>query len=403
MKILLITQVFYPDTVSVSQHLWDLAEHLQKNEHEVSVFTSKYPYEEKNTKYSDFEVINGINIYRISQSKLGKGSPFFRIIDFFTFSFNISIKLLFVKKDKYDIILGTTVPPLLSFLGILVSKINKIPFYYWVMDLQPELSIASHLIKKDSLAAKFFTLIGNYSIKKSKKIISLDKFMTEYLIGRGAKPFDVFTIPVWPVIDKIYEGKREENPFRSENNFGNKIVVMYSGNHAYVHPLGTLLNVAKLLENDNRFLFVFIGGGVRKKDVSDFKFKNNLDNIIQLPFQPRENIHNSLGSSDIQVVIMGNGQVGFTHPNKIYGAMFVGKPILYIGPKQSHVTEIISNLKGNILADHNEESSIMNDLLDFANLNDSQKEIIGLNNLKYVNDNFSPTILKNKMLEAIVN
>lgn len=403
MKILLITQVFYPDTVSVSQHLWDLAEHLQKNGHQVSVFTSKYSYEEKNIVYSDFEIVDGVKIYRISQSKFGKGSPFFRIIDFFTFSFNISIKLLFVKKNKYDVILGTTVPPLLSFLGVLISKFNKIPFYYWVMDLQPELSIASHLIKKDSLAAKFFTLIGNYSIKKSKKIISLDKFMTEYLIGRGAKPFDVFTIPVWPVIDKIYEGKREDNPFRIENNFKDKIVIMYSGNHAYVHPLDTLLNVAKLLENDNRFLFVFVGGGVRKIDVSDFKIKNKLENIIQLPFQPRDNIHNSLGASDIQVVIMGDNQVGFTHPNKIYGGMFVGKPILYIGPKQSHVTEIISNLKGNILADHKDENSIVNGLLDFANLNDSEKRDIGLNNLKYVNDNFSPSILKNKMLEAIIN
>ncbi|WP_281238855.1 glycosyltransferase family 4 protein [Flavobacterium praedii] len=403
MKLLLITQVFYPDTVSVSQHLWDLAEHLQNNGHEISVFTSKYPYEEKNTKYSDFEVINGIKIYRISQSKLGKGNPFFRIIDFFTFSFNIGIKLLFVKKNKYDVILGTTVPPLLSFLGVVISKFNKIPFYYWVMDLQPELSIASHLIKKDSLAAKFFTTIGNYSIKESKKIISLDKFMTEYLIGRGAEKKDVFTIPVWPVIDKIYEGKRNENPFRIENDFGDKIVIMYSGNHAYVHPLDTLLNVTKLLENDNRFLFVFVGGGVRKKDVSDFKFNNKLENIIQLPFQPRENIHNSLGASDVQVVIMGNNQVGFTHPNKIYGAMFVGKPILYIGPKQSHVTEIISDLDGNIMADHNDENTIVNGLLEFANLNDTQKEEIGLNNLKYVNDNFSPTILKNKMLEAIVN
>lgn len=403
MKILFITQVFYPDTVSVSQHLWDLAEYLQKNGHEISVFTSKYPYEEKNTKYPDFEVINGVEIYRIGQTKLGKGNPFFRIIDFFTFSFNIGVKLLFVKKNKFDVILGTTVPPLLSFLGVVISKFNKIPFYYWVMDLQPELSIASHLIKKDSLTAKFFTIIGNYSIKKSKKIVSLDKFMTDYLIGRGAKKNDIYTIPVWPVIDMIYEGKRNENPFRIENDFGDKIVIMYSGNHAYVHPLDTLLNVAKLLSNDKRFLFVFVGGGVRKKDVSDFKVKNKLQNIIQLPFQPRENIHNSLGASDVQVVIMGDNQVGFTHPNKIYGAMFVGKPILYIGPKLSHVTEIISDLNGNIIADHNDENTILNGLLEFSNLNDSQKGEIGLNNLKYVKDNFSPMILKNKMLEAIVN
>jgi hypothetical protein len=90
---------------------------------------------------------------------------------------------------------------------------------------------------------------------------------------------------------------------------------MYFGNHAFVLQLDTLLEAALILKMKSHFLFV--SGGVRKKDVTEFKIKYNLDNIVQLPFQPRENIHNSLGSSDIQVVILGNGQVGYTHPNKV--------------------------------------------------------------------------------------
>ena len=401
MKILIITQVFYPDTVSVSQHLTDLAFYLNQKDHEVTVFSSKYPYENKETFYPRYEEVNGVKIERIYQTKFGKNNSFFRIIDFFTFTITITFKLLFLNKKKYDIILGTTVPPMLSFVGVLVSKLKKIPFYYWVMDLQPELSIASNLIKKDSFVAKFFTVIGNYSINNSSKIISLDKFMTDYLMGRGAKRENVSTIPVWPVIDEVYKGTRESNPFRIENNFGDKIIIMYSGNHAYVHPLNTVLEVANELRHDNRFLFVFVGGGVRKKDVTQYKLENKLENIVQLPFQPRENIHNSLGSSDLQVVIMGDNQVGFTHPNKIYGAMFVGKPILYIGPSESHVTEILSSLDGNIMAEHNDVKSIVNGLLKFANLEVSQKEQIGLDNLKYANSNFSPAVLKDRMLQAI--
>lgn len=402
MKILLITQVFYPDTVSVSQHLWDLAEYLQTKGHDVTVFSSAYPYEEKNEKYSNYDEVKGVNIHRVNQSKFGKSRPIFRVLDFFTFSFNIGLKLFFIKKKSYDLILGTTVPPLLSFQGVLLSKIKKIPFYYWVMDLQPELSIASNLIKKDSIAAKFLTYIGNYSIKHSKKIISLDSFMTAYLIGRGVSPKDVFTIPVWPVIDKLYRGERNDNPFRIEHGFEDKIVIMYSGNHAFVHPLDTLLNTVKLLKDDPRFLFVFVGGGVRKKDVTEFKIIHKLKNIIQLPFQPRENIHNSLGASDIQVVIMGDNHVGFTHPNKIYGAMYVGKPILYIGPKQSHVTDIISDLDSNIIAEHSESEFIARELLKFASLNSIERGKIGKANFNFVNSNFSPEVLKRKMLDALL-
>ena len=402
MRILLITQVFYPDTVSVSQHLTDLANKLVEDGHEVTVYSSSYPYEEKTHRYESFENYQGIKINRLRQSSFGKGSTLARLFDFFTFYFFISIKLFSLKKSEYDLMVGTTVPPLLSFVGVLVSKIKGIKFHYWVMDLQPELSISSGLIKEGSFSANFFTRLGNYIIRNSTGVISLDRFMTQYLYSRGAKKDSVKTIAVWPVMDETFKGSRLSNPFRIENSFGDKVVIMYSGNHAFVHQLDTLLDAALILKENSRFLFVFVGGGVRKKDVTAFKVKYQLDNIVQLPFQPRENIHNSLGSSDIQVVILGNGQVGYTHPNKVYGAMYIGKPILYIGPTESHVADLINDLEGNISVQHG-ESQILAEKIEVL-FSRSWDEInrIGENNLTYANENFHPEVLKQKMIDAII-
>lgn len=401
MKILILTQVFYPDTVSVSQHLTDLAIELQKNGNSVDVFSSKCNYENKKIVYSNFENHLGVQIYRIGQSRLGKKNILFRLIDFFTFNINLAVRLLFLKKNSFDIIIGTTVPPLISFLSTYISKVKNIKFYYWVMDLQPELSIASGLISNGSITQKFLSYIGNSTIRKSDKIFSLDKYMSDYLISRGAHKGKVFTIPVWPVIENIYMGSRNQNPFRLQNDFGDKLVIMYSGNHAYVHPLNTLLDCAKLLKDDNRFLFVFIGGGVRKSDVTSFRENNNLKNILQLPFQPRENIHISLASADLQVVILGDGQVGFTHPNKIYGALFVGKPVIYIGPTKSHVTDILANLSGNIMVSHGESLKLRDHLLQFIEYKEEIKNEIGFNNYTLANNEFNPSVLKSKMIKAI--
>ncbi len=402
MRILIITQVFYPDTVSVSQHLTDLAVKLVEDGHEVTVYTSCYPYEEKTHRYSKSEDYQRVRIERLRQSSFGKKSTLARLLDFFTFYFSISIKLLFVDRNKFDVIVGTTVPPLLSFVGVIASRFKGIKFHYWVMDLQPELSISSGLIKKDSISEIFFTRLGNYIIRNSSIIISLDRFMTQYLCSRGAKRDSVKTIAVWPVMEKIYTGSRMSNPFRLENDFGDRIVIMYSGNHAYVHQLDTLLEAALILKENSRFLFVFVGGGVRKKDVTDFKTKHNLGNIIQLPFQPRENIHNSLGSSDIQVVILGNGQVGYTHPNKVYGAMYIGKPILYIGPTQSHVADLIDDLEGNISVQHGESQLLAEKIESLFSMSWDEINRIGENNLIYANKNFHPEVLKQKMLDAII-
>lgn len=402
MKVLFITQVFYPDNVAVSQHLSDLAFKLSQEGHQVTVYTSKFPYEEKHITYPATECINGVYIHRFNQTYFGKGSTIGRLIDFLTFYISATIRLLFIKKIEYDVILGTTVPPLLSYIGVLVARFKQIRFVYWVMDLQPELSIHSGLISEKSFLARALTRVGNYILKRSDTIISLDRFMTEYIVSRGVEPSNIKTIPVWPVIDNEYNGERLSNPFRLAHNFGSKIVIMYSGNHAYVHPLDTLLKTAYELRENNTFLFVFIGGGVRKKDVSDFRDRHKLDNIVQLPFQEREHIHISLGSSDIQVVILGDGQVGYTHPNKIYGALYIGKPVVYIGPQDSHVGDILSNVDGNILVNHDDVHTLKSSLLEFEKLTEEQRDVIGQSNKYFARKHFDPEQLKHKMLEAIV-
>ena len=115
MRILLITQVFYPDTVSVSQHLTDLAKKFVQDGHEVTVYTSCYPYEEKTHRYSKSEHFQGVKIERLRQSAFGKRSTFTRLLDFFTFYFSISLKLFSANVSIGFLPLILSTPPL-SFL-----------------------------------------------------------------------------------------------------------------------------------------------------------------------------------------------------------------------------------------------------------------------------------------------
>lgn len=403
MKILVISQVFYPDNVSVAQHLSDLCFALVKKGHEVTVITSQYPYEEKDIRYPSLEYVNNLTIKRIWSTGFGNKNVFSRLLDFFSFNLSVFVHLSLIKQKSYDLIIGLTAPPLLSYFGVHLAKKKSIKFCYWIMDMQPELAIQSGLIKKDSFLARIFVRLGNSILNNSDKIIVLDRFMKNYLVEKhGVADDKIAIVPVWPVIDNLYSGSRMENPFRIENGFGDKIVIMYSGNHSYVHPLNTLLNLARDLKMDERFLFVFIGGGVRKKEVTEFKKKYDLNNIIQLPYQPREKIHFSLGSSDLQVVILGEGLVGFTHPNKIYGALFIGKPIIYIGPNQSHATEILSVLKGNIMINHGKSEELKIKLLSLCD-DFSKIEEIGKLNQEMAYKNFTPELLINEMCTIIEN
>ena len=207
-----------------------------------------------------------------------------------------------------------TSPPLLSYIGVKVARLKNMKFVYWAMDLQPELSLVANYLKEGSFAARILQKRGDFIFKNADKIVALDKFMQYHIVTRGAIPINkVDIIPVWPVLSKNFEGERLRNPFRLQNGFGDKTVIMYSGNHSVMHPLTTLLEAAIVLKDDPRFLFVHIGSGVNLKEVSLYKDLHSLNNIVILPYQPRESIHISLASADIQVVSLGNGCVGFNN------------------------------------------------------------------------------------------
>src|SRR5690606_9916775 len=125
----------------------------------------------------------------------------------------------------------------------------------------------------------------------------------------------------------------KENSFRKEHGLEGKFVILYSGNHSVVHPLETLLEAARRLESEPRVRFLFVGGGLRKQEVTAFREKYQLHNILELPYQPKEKLPESLASGDMHVVILGDNVNGLVHPSKIYGVLASGRPYLFLGPQ----------------------------------------------------------------------
>jgi hypothetical protein len=68
MKFLVISQVFWPDTVSTAQHLFDLAEELIEEGHSVTVYCSRFAYENSKIKFPLSENYKEIQIRRINNT-----------------------------------------------------------------------------------------------------------------------------------------------------------------------------------------------------------------------------------------------------------------------------------------------------------------------------------------------
>lgn len=401
MRILILSQVYWPDTASTAQHLSDLTLELTNAGHTVTLISSSRAYEKPSERYPSRQQHGAVNVHRLAQTGFSKSSRLGRVINFSTFNLMLLWRLIWMPSGNVDAVLGMTSPPMVSFLGAMVAKWKGWKFCYWAMDLQPELAIQAGMIRKGSLPAKILDAMGRFVFRKSDRIVALDRFMAAYIEQRGAKSGSVCVRRLWPVMEEKYQGARMENPFRISNGFGERIVVMYSGNHAVVHPLDTLLEAALRLRNDARFLFVFIGGGTRVADVTAWKARHQLENIVQLGYRPRAEIHISLSSADLHVVVMGDGQVGFTHPNKVYGAMSVGCAFVAIGPSPSHITDLMDECPGNLSADHGEVEKLTSDLQSFAAKGEAHWTAVGKANAAWAERHLNPSQLIRAMAAEV--
>lgn len=342
LKILLLNQCFYPDVVSTAQHLTDLATALTARGHDVTVIASDRGYDDPTTRFKRSEIWNHVQIIRIPSLSFGKNNRWRRALNFSSFLFVCSLRLLTLQ--RFDVVVALTSPPLISFLGALFVKLRGGSFCFWVMDLNPDEAIAAGWLDEKSLTSRVLKHMLNYSFKAAARTVVLDRFMKERVIAKGFDPARITVVPPWSHDDHVQFSKTGREEFREKHGLVEKFVVMYSGNHSPCHPLDTLLDAARALKDQPEIVFCFIGGGSEQIKVRELAAQ--LSNVKCLPYQPLNELSSSLSAADLHVVVMGDEFVGIVHPCKVYNIMSIGAPTLYIGPTPSHVTDIASQQQG---------------------------------------------------------
>jgi colanic acid biosynthesis glycosyl transferase WcaI len=343
MKVLLLNQCFYPDVVSTAQHLTDLATELAERGHTVTVVASSRGYDNPEVRFPKREVWRGIEIIRLPTLGLGKKSRWRRVLDFASFIMACVVRLLLL--PRYDLVLAMTSPPLISFLGALFARLKGGEFVFWVMDLNPDEAIVAGWLNEKSWTVKFLNWLLGYSLRHASRIVVLDRFMKGRIHAKGIAEDKLVIIPPWSHDEAIRYEETGRTDFRAQQGLNGKYVVMYSGNHSPCHPLDTLLGAAGVLAQESRIVFCFVGGGSEFQKVKSYAIRHELSNIICLPYQPLDKLSASLSAADLHVVVMGDPYTGIVHPCKIYNILRIGSPFLYIGPGQSHVVDILSQIE----------------------------------------------------------
>jgi len=104
--------------------------------------------------------------------------------------------------------------------------------------------------------------------------------------------------------------------------------VMHSGNVGMSQGLDRLVAAAAELRALPEVLVAIVGEGSAKAALQEDVAHRGLENVVFLPYQPKEELSDSLGAADVHVVGLQEGLAGYVVPSKVYGILAAGKPLI---------------------------------------------------------------------------
>ena len=389
MKILLVSQYYYPERFSVS----DIAEALVKDGNEVTVLTGRpnYGFQQILPGYWNvkYEEINGVKVHRVAV-KPRKYSRFSIIQNYLSFHRNAK-RFARHFREEFDIVLSISLSPVISISPALVyAKKHHVPCVLYCQDLWPESTLVTHAVKRKSLMYKILYRWSKSIYSKCDRIVISSPSFRDYFEKELNIKDKIFSVVNQPILNSTKTS--EPIVFKNKHN------LVYAGNIGKLQLTDLLVEAMKFVKTDDVVLHLMGMGSELWQNKEKINKENLSDKVIYEGAYPIEKAEAYYVNADALVVALKNeGYVGKTIPNKAIQYMKYGRPILAIA--QGDTKDMLENAKGSIFAseDPMEIAAAIDEIC-----NSKEKDLLGLNNKKYFEENFTTEKLTHLLFDELM-
>lgn len=342
MRVIFVNRYFYPDMSATSQMLFDLSCRLVQQGLQVHVVCSDQLYDDPAARLKARETVHGIQVYRTWTSHFGRARLVGRAIDYASFYITGCATLLGLVR-RGDTVVAKTDPPLISIPAALVAMLRGARLVNWLQDVFPE--VASHLGANPlpPWLDRRLKSLRDYSLNVAHTNVVLGTRMREHLEKRRIPAAQIRIIENWADDEAVMPKPVESCELRARLDIADRFVVGYSGNLGRAHEFATLLGAAQQLQADAGVVFLMIGGGAKMQSLRAEVEARQLRNFRFLPYQPREQLADSLAAADVHLACLLPQLEGLIVPSKFYGILAAGRPAIFIGDTDGELARIIDS------------------------------------------------------------
>ncbi|MBF2066471.1 MAG: glycosyltransferase family 4 protein [Calothrix sp. C42_A2020_038] len=398
-KLSVITQFFPPDYAATGQLLEELVMNLGLLGIDVEVFTSQpgYAYRVKNAP--QVEQLGSVRIQRSRTAQLWAGRIRGKAVNGILYALRAALHL-FRARHRSNVLLISTAPPFLPLLGYFAHILLKTPYVCILYDLYPDIAIALDVIHRRHWLARFWEAVNQRVWRSAMGIVVLSPAMKHQVLSSCPSIAEkVFVIHSWADPDWIVPIAKQENWFAWKYNLVKKFTVLYSGNLGRCHDMNTILDAAKLLQ-DEPIQFVFVGGGAKLSELIQEVNHYGLKNFLFLPYQDRQVLPYSLTACDVSLVSVDERTENLVTPSKLYSALASERPIAAICSRSSYLRQIIAEADCGSSFE-NGDSYGLAQFIRLLSQDSSLVERMGKAGRRYLRTNFTPKIIAKQYLEVL--
>jgi glycosyltransferase involved in cell wall biosynthesis len=398
MKILIVTQYFWPENFRIN----DLVKGIHEHGHMITVLTGvpNYPSGKFFPGYGLFRNMRqnyeGIDVIRVPLVPRGKGGNVRLMLNYLSFALNASLLGPFLCRGKFDLIFVYEPSPITVGLPAIVLKKNKrAPVMFWALDLWPESLAATGAIKAKWLLGWAAKLV-RFIYARCDRILVQSRAFIGQVSAMGADPGRILYFPNWA--EELFQANDETsyqaNPVPIPDGFR----VMFAGNIGAAQDFGTILSAAEKLKEFTEIHWVIVGDGRMYSWVKQEVERRGLSMTVHmLGRHPLEAMPYFFSQADAMLASLRRDPIfSLTVPGKIQSYLAYGKPI--IAALEGEGARIVDEAGAGLTCPPEDAVELANAVLTMYKKPGYEREAMGKRGKEYYAANFERGMLVTRLV-----
>lgn len=390
-RFIILTQYYPPEPGAASLRLEAMAQQLQSKGHGVEVVTATPHHlgavagENHRWRWFYREKVHGVSVLRCWIFRVPTGRFWLRLLNYFSFVVTGFLGLLTVRRGDYLIVES---PPL--FLGItafLYSRLRRTPYILSVSDLWPDSAVALGLVTAPWMI-RMSRALEYFLYRHAAYVSSVTEGIQQDILNTGQVP--ATRALYFPNGVNVQQFRRTEPGLilMQRLDLEGKKVFLYPGTMGYAQGLSVIIDTADRLRMRTDIVFLLVGDGPVRSDLTVEVSRRNLNNVLFEPLQPIEQMPQYFSLARAVIVPLRRHKLfRGARPSKVFPAWACEVPVIYTG--EGEMAQIIDESNGGMVVEPEDADALACAVVRLADMDDLEWRLLGRMGYQYVVQNYS--------------